>query len=252
MIAESRRAARGRTNRTVFVACIVTIFACLKTLALETNAMHERMIKEISGDFRATAHLTGRKKMRPEVQRAMTTVPRHEFVSTSSTEEAYFNRPLLIGHGQTISQPYIVALMTDLLDPEADDRVLEIGTGSGYQAAVLAEIVAEVYSIEIVEPLATTAAARLARLGYENVQVKVGDGNFGWPDAAPFDGIIVTAGGKLPPALVEQLKPGGRLVIPINQGGGNQELILVTRGIDGELTQRSVLPVRFVPLTGDN
>jgi len=224
----------------------------LTPLALETDPMHERMMKEIVDDFRATAYLTGRDRMRPEVKRAMEAVRRHEFVKTLRTEEAYLNRPLLIGHGQTISQPYIVALMTDFLDPESGDRVLEIGTGSGYQAAVLAEIVSEVYTIEIVEPLAAAAADRLERLGYDNVEVRTGDGNYGWPEAAPFDGIIVTAGGRLPPALVEQLKPGGRLVIPLNRGGGEQELILVTKDADGRISERSILPVRFVPLTGDN
>jgi protein-L-isoaspartate(D-aspartate) O-methyltransferase len=182
----------------------------------------------------------------------MAAVPRHEFVSALDTEVAYINRPLRIGHGQTISQPYIVAIMTDLLDLESGDRVLEIGTGSGYQAAVLAEIASEVYTIEIIEALAKTAAERLQRLGYNNVEVRFGDGNYGWPEAAPFDGIVVTAGGRLPPALVEQLKPGGRLVIPIEQNWGTQDLTVVTKNHDGEVAQESVLPVRFVPLTGDN
>ncbi len=214
--------------------------------------MHERMLDEIVRDFRVTAHLTGREKMEPAVERAMAAVARHEFVSTLRTEEAYLNRPLLIGHGQTISQPYIVAIMTDLLDLEPDSRVLEIGTGSGYQAAVLAEIAGEVFSIEIVEPLAQAAAARLKRLGYDNVLVKVGDGNYGWPEAGPFDAIVVTAGGRLPPALVDQLKPGGRLVIPVDQLSGGQELIVVSKDLEQKVTERPVLPVRFVPLTGDN
>jgi protein-L-isoaspartate(D-aspartate) O-methyltransferase len=130
--------------------------------------------------------------------------------------------------------------------------VLEIGTGSGYQAAVLAEIAAAVFTIEIIEPLADAAAARLERLGYDNIEVRFGDGNYGWPEAAPFDGILVTAGGRLPPALVAQLKPGGRLVIPINQSNGGQELVLFSKDLEGKVTERSVLPVRFVPLTGDN
>jgi protein-L-isoaspartate(D-aspartate) O-methyltransferase len=210
------------------------------------------MLEEISEDFIATADLTGRSKMQPAVERAMAAVPRHEFVSSLDTEVAYINRPLRIGHGQTISQPYIVAIMTDLLDLEPGDRVLEIGTGSGYQAAVLAEIASEVYTIEIIEALAKTAADRLQRLGYNNVNVRFGDGNYGWPEAAPFDGIVVTAGGRLPPALVDQLKPGGRLVIPIEQTWGNQDLTVITKNHDGEVAQESVLPVRFVPITGDN
>ena len=142
--------------------------------------------------------------------------------------------------------------MTDLLDLESRSRVLEIGTGSGYQAAVLAEIASEVFTIEIVEPLAKSAEKRLERLGYDNIQVRIGDGNYGWPEAAPFDGIIVTAGGRLPPVLVEQLKPGGRMAIPINLSDGSQELIVLDKNLSGEISQRSVLPVRFVPITGEN
>ena len=214
--------------------------------------MHKQMLDEIADDFRMTAHLTGRNQMQPAVERAMSSVRRHEFMPTEDATAAYLNRPALIGYGQTISQPFIVAIMTDLLDLQADSRVLEIGTGSGYQAAVLAEIVDEVYSIEIVEPLAMAAAARLKRLAYGDVQLKVGDGNHGWPEAAPFDAIIITAGGRLPPALVDQLKPGGRLVVPINQSDGAQELTVYTKDLNGALTHRAVLPVRFVPLTGDN
>lgn len=224
----------------------------LPVLADESDTMHQRMLKEIADDFRSTAYLTGRKRMQDVVERAMRAVPRHEFVSTEQAEVAYVNRPLLIGHGQTISQPYIVAIMTDLLDLKPESRVLEIGTGSGYQAAVLAEIVSAVFTIEIVEPLAKSAAERLKRLGYDNVQVKFGDGNYGWPEAAPFDGIVVTAGGKLPPSLVEQLKPGGRMVIPINQRDGSQELIVLSKSLAGVINQRAVLPVRFVPITGAN
>lgn len=216
------------------------------------DATHKRMLDEITEDFQRTAHLTGRTEMQPAVKRALSSVRRHEFMAPNDSGAAYLNRPAQIGYGQTISQPYIVALMTDLLDLQADFRVLEIGTGSGYQAAVLAEIVEQVYSIEIVAPLAEAAADRLKRLGYNNIHLKVGDGNYGWPAAAPFDGIIITAGGRLPPALVDQLKPGGRLVVPINQSDDSQELIVYSKDLVGALTQRSVLPVRFVPLTGDN
>ena len=213
--------------------------------------MSEALIREIQTDFRETARFTGLREMSAPVEAAMRKVPRHEFVDDARKPYAYINRPLPIGHGQTISQPYIVALMTELIGPDGTDRILEIGTGSGYQAAVLAEIVAHVYTIEIVEALAETAQQRLARLGYDNVSVRAGDGNYGWTDAAPFDAIVVTAGGRIPPKLIEQLKPGGRMVIPIDTQDG-QELVLVTRRGDGEIEQRSVLPVRFVPLTGDN
>jgi protein-L-isoaspartate(D-aspartate) O-methyltransferase len=210
------------------------------------------LVAEIEDDYRRTVGYTGLERMSEPVRKAMLAVPRHEFVRTDGTAEAYGNYPLGIGHGQTISQPYIVALMTDLLAVEANHRVLEIGTGSGYQAAVLSEIAARVYTIEIVKPLADAARERLARLGYDDVQVRAGDGNLGWPSEAPFDGIIVTAAGNIPPALVEQLKPGGRLVIPIDLGGGSQELTVVTKAQDGSISKRPVLPVRFVPLTGDN
>ena len=241
-----------RRFATAILAACLTSYPLLSPLAWEIDDMQRRMLNEIAADFRATAHLTGRQAMQPAVERAMRVVRRHEFVSTTRIDEAYLNRPLLIGHGQTISQPYIVAIMTDLLDLGPGSSVLEIGTGSGYQAAVLAEIAGEVRTIEIVEPLALTAAARLKRLGYDQVEVRVGDGNYGWPDAAPFDGILVTAGGRVPPKLVEQLKPGGRMVIPIDLSDGSQELILLTKDPDGEVSQRSILPVRFVPLTGDN
>jgi protein-L-isoaspartate(D-aspartate) O-methyltransferase len=181
---------------------------------------------------------------------AMRTVPRHEFVAESQRDNAYADSPLPIGHGQTISQPYIVALMTELLGVDEDDVVLEIGTGSGYQAAVLAEIVKKVYTIEIVEPLAKSATARLSELDYTNVQTKHGDGYFGWKEHAPFDGIVVTAAAShIPPPLVEQLKPGARMVIPVGPPFGNQQLFVLEKKPDGSVTQRSVLAVRFVPLT---
>lgn len=218
----------------------------------ESDTKHQRMLIEIAENFRGTAYATGRSIMQENVEQAMRAVPRHKFVTSRQSTRAYVNRPLPIGHGQTISQPFIVALMTDLLDLNAGSTVLEIGTGSGYQAAVLAEISSKVFTIEIVELLATAAERRLQRLGYENVSVRFGDGNFGWPEAAPFDGIIVTAGGRLPPSLLEQLKPGGRMVIPINQSDGSQELIVYSKDLAGKISQRSILPVRFVPITGEN
>lgn len=184
----------------------------------------------------------------PAVLRAMGAVPRHEFVPAGVRDEAYADRPLPIGHGQTISQPYIVALMTELAAVKPGDRVLEIGTGSGYQAAILAELGAEVYSIEIVEPLARRASETLRRLGYGGVHVRHGDGTRGWPDAAPFVAIVATAApAEVPPALLAQLAPGGRLVIPV--GTDEQELRLLVRTASGVETRR-VVPVRFVPMVG--
>jgi protein-L-isoaspartate(D-aspartate) O-methyltransferase len=187
----------------------------------------------------------------PAVLAALRRVPRHRFVPERFVTQAYADHPLPIGHGQTISQPSLVGLMTQFLALTPDARVLEVGTGSGYQAAVLAEIVREVYSVEIVAPLAREAAARLAQLGYARVAVRAGDGYAGWPEAAPFDAIIVTcAPERVPPALRDQLKPGGRLCIPVGPAGGEQELRLLEKGADGALRLRAVLPVRFVPMTG--
>jgi len=193
---------------------------------------------------------SGRDIRDPRVLEAMSRVPRHEFVPEGWRGEAYADHPLPIGHGQTISQPYIVAFMTEQLTPQPTDRILEIGTGSGYQAAVLAELVAEVYSIEIVEALAAQASRTLDRLGYRNVKVRAGDGYQGWPEHAPFDAIIVTcAPDHVPRPLVDQLKEGGRMIIPVT-GTFQQELfLLVKEGRD--VKQRAVLPVRFVPMTGD-
>ena len=180
-------------------------------------------------------------------------VERHEFVPPGQVRYAYENRPLPIGHGQTISQPYIVALMTDLLEPDENDVVLEVGTGSGYQAAVLAKLVDHVYSIEIIEPLATSARERLERLGYDNVTTKLGDGYYGWEEHAPFDSIIVTAAAShVPPPLIGQLKPGGRMVIPVGGRFMTQLLLLLEKGDDGEVVTRQIGAVRFVPLTGEH
>ena len=191
---------------------------------------------------------TGLASMSPAVRAALAKVERHRLVPAAQAALAYRNHPLPIGSGQTISQPYIVALSADLLKVDSNSVVLDIGTGSGYQAAVLAEIVKQVYSIELIDSLGKTAAARLAELGYGNVEVKIGDGYRGWPEKAPFDGIVVTAAApRVLPALVEQLKPGGRMVIPVG-GGDIQYLKLVTKRADGSYDERNVLPVRFVPL----
>lgn len=184
---------------------------------------------------------------------ALNEVRRHEFVPRNARGEAYANHPLPIGHGQTISQPYIVALMTDLVEPEEDDVVLEIGTGSGYQAAVLAKLVKKVYSIEIIEPLAQSASERLARLGYENVETRLGDGYYGWEEHAPFDAIVVTAAAShVPPPLIQQLKPGGRMVIPVGGRFMLQYLLLIEKTKDGDVLTRQITAVRFVPLTGQH
>jgi protein-L-isoaspartate(D-aspartate) O-methyltransferase len=190
-------------------------------------------------------------RLAPEVLRVMGTVPRHEFVPERLKAEAYADRPLPIGSGQTISQPFIVALMTDLLHLGKDDAVLEIGTGSGYQAAVLAHLVRRVYTIEIIPALAEAAAERLRRLGYANIETRVGDGYYGWEEAAPFDGIVVTAAAtSIPPPLIRQLKPGGRMVIPVGAPFAVQYLTLVELDADRRATTRQLLPVAFVPLTG--
>jgi protein-L-isoaspartate(D-aspartate) O-methyltransferase len=210
-----------------------------------------RMVDEIAADARSTSRDTGRASFADRVMAAMGKVERHRFVPASEARYAYRNHPLPIGSGQTISQPYIVALSTDLIEPQRHHVVLEIGTGSGYQAAVLAELVQQVYSIEIVESLGREAAERLGSLGYRNVEVRIGDGYQGWAEKAPFDGIIVTAAAPfIPPPLVAQLKPGGRMVIPVDVRAGYQELLLIEKHLDGTTARRVVLPVRFVPLTG--
>lgn len=199
----------------------------------------DRMVRE---------QLAARGVRDPRVLAAMGRVPRHAFVPSVSQHLAYADTPLPIGHGQTISQPYIVAFMTEALEPKPADRVLEIGTGSGYQAAVLSGLVAAVYSIELVAPLAARAEAELRRQGCGNVQVRAGDGYRGWPEAAPFDAVIVTCAPEdVPRALVDQLKVGGRMIIPVGRAASGQELLLLRRTPQG-LERRSVLPVRFVPM----
>jgi len=205
-----------------------------------------RLVEELRVDARHAGRALDRK-----VLDVLARVPRHEFVPPEFRHLAYRNHPLPIGYGQTISQPFIVALMTDLLDIKSDDVVLEIGTGSGYQAAVLAELAAQVYTIEIVRALGEGAGERLKRLGYENVHVRVADGYYGWKEYAPFDAIIVTcAAGHVPPPLVEQLRPGGRMVIPIGGAYDVQILMVITKSRSGALKTRQVIPVRFVPMTG--
>jgi len=206
------------------------------------------LVRLIEQEVRDTAGYTGRATLDERVLAAMATVPREQFVPEFDADSAYANIPLPIGCGQTISQPYIVALMTDLLDPQPDHVVLEIGTGCGYQAAVLSQLVAHVYSVEVIAELAAGASERLASLGCTNVTTRHGDGNLGWPEHAPYDGIIVTAGApSVPPALIEQLRPGAPLVIPVNSGM-HQMLQCITRSASGEINVDDVLPVAFVPL----
>jgi protein-L-isoaspartate(D-aspartate) O-methyltransferase len=209
-----------------------------------------RMIVEIERDVRYTSQETGRAALDPRVMNALRTIPRHLFVPANLAGAAYVNRPLPIGHGQTISQPYIVALMTDLLLVGRNDVVLEVGTGSGYQAAVLSPLVKQVYTVEIIAPLARQATERLKSLGYRNVTTRHADGYNGWKEAAPFDAIIVTAAAThIPPPLIQQLKPGGRMIIPVGGPFATQSLMLVEKTKGGKVRTRQVLPVQFVPLT---
>jgi protein-L-isoaspartate(D-aspartate) O-methyltransferase len=229
----------------------------------EREAARRRLLATVAEEARACAGWTGLSALRPEVLAALGSVPREAFVAPAYAGAAWENRPLPIGEGQTISQPFIVALMSDLCGAGPGTRILEVGTGCGYQAAVLAALGAEVWSVEALPGLYETARRRLAELGVEQVHLRLGDGARGWPEAAPFDGILVTAAAakRVPPALVAQLAPGGRLVCPVAPGGGfggltgtpAQELRLLEKDAEGRVTERDVLPVAFVPLveTGD-
>lgn len=209
----------------------------------------QTLMNEIAADARDTARHTGQNAISDRVMGAMSRVPRDEFVPEDWRPAAWLNRPFPIGHGQTVSQPFVVALMTDVIRPEAHHRVLEIGTGSGYQTAILAELVRAVFSVETIPELATDARARLDGLGYDTVEYRTGDGHAGWPEAAPFDGILVTAAAeKIPEALVEQLAPGGRMVLPVGRRHDVQNLILVEKTDEGTVGETPILPVAFVPL----
>jgi protein-L-isoaspartate(D-aspartate) O-methyltransferase len=219
--------------------------------ASEIERERNRLLREIADEMRLCAGATGRDKLSPRVVAALEAIPRHRFVPPGMESFAYENRPLAIGLGQTISQPFIVALMTEMLDLKTGDVVLEIGTGSGYQAAVLAQLVKQVYSVETLHELARTARGHLEKLGYRNVEVRVGDGHQGWAEHAPYDAIIVTAAAReIPPALLAQLKPGGRMMIPVGARFATQDLVLVTKDATGEIHRHSILPVAFVPLVG--
>jgi protein-L-isoaspartate(D-aspartate) O-methyltransferase len=222
---------------------------------MDWSSLHRQMLDAVNADVARNHQVLGRDHLSAAVAQAMAAVPRHEFVPKELQANAYANRPLPIGHGQTISQPTIVALMTDLLGLKPDAKVLEVGTGSGYQAAVLCEVVAEgtVYTVEIVPDLARDARKRLKRLQYDNVRVHTGDGYLGRPAEGPFDGIMVTAASdEIPPPLIEQIAPGGRLVMPVGGEDGTQWLTVLAKDSQGKISRRVVLPVRFVPLTGDN
>ena len=237
--------------RTIRITLSAMLFLPAFLSADEFLAKRQDLIKEIAADVRATSLYLDREKLDPRVIQALGTVPRHEFVPQPLQAHAYENRPLPIGHGQTISQPYIVAIMTDLIKPQQHQRVLEVGTGSGYQAAVLSRLVKQVYSIEIIRPLADQARTRLKQLGYRNVKVKIADGYYGWEEFAPFDAIVVTAAaGQIPPPLLKQLKPGGRMIIPVGSRFMTQQLILLQKDQQAMVTTRQILPVMFVPLTG--
>ncbi len=213
----------------------------------------QRLLDEIESEYKYTRRMTGKGTLDPKVKAAILSTPRDKFVAKDTIENAFDNGPLPIGFGQTISQPYIVALMTDLLELEADDVVLEIGTGSGYQAAILSQLCKQVYSIEYVAALADIAKARFEKLAYDNIESTAGNGFNGWPEYAPYDAIIVTAAARqIPGPLIEQLKPGGRMVIPLGRPYSHQELTLVEKDEDGELDIRDILAVAFVPFLGES
>ncbi|MGR9014676.1 MAG: protein-L-isoaspartate(D-aspartate) O-methyltransferase [Gammaproteobacteria bacterium] len=214
----------------------------------QRNALVDTVKAEV---LRTGNYYLSQRALDEQVLDALRKVPRHEFVRDAERPYAYQNRPLPIGHGQTISQPFIVAIMTDLLKLKKTDRVLEVGTGSGYQAAILAELADSVYTIEVIEPLAKQALINLKRAGYDAVHTRTGDGYYGWESAAPFDSIVVTAvASHIPPPLIKQLKPGGRMILPVGAQFMTQYLVLVTKAADGKITTRQILPVSFVPLTG--
>jgi len=238
-----------------FLLIAATGSPAAQSTALDNELATERreMIRAIEVDVERTSRKTGRRSLDSRVLDILGRVPRHEFVPPRYRRSAYQNRPLPIGFGQTISQPYIVALMTDLLEVDSDSKVLEIGTGSGYQAAVLAELGAKVLTIEILPALGRQAAERFERLGYDGIETRIGDGYFGWQEEAPFDGIIVTAAADhVPPPLVQQLKPGGRMIIPVGRSFSIQHLLCITKQVDGSVKTRQILPVAFVPLTGEH
>jgi protein-L-isoaspartate(D-aspartate) O-methyltransferase len=236
--------------RHVLAAALISILALGAPAADRYALARAGMIRAIEADVRWTAQEIGKGELDRRVIEVMAAVPRHLFVPDRVRDFAYENRPLPIGYGQTISQPYIVAIMTDLLGIKPGNVVLEVGTGSGYQAAILSRLVSRVYTVEIIEPLARQASERLRALGYHNVFTRHSDGYYGWKESAPFDGIVVTAAAShIPAPLVQQLKPGGTMIIPVGAPFTTQYLLLVRKAADGRITTRQLLPVAFVPLT---
>lgn len=237
----------------ILIKPLLLVFLLATTVQADDKYTAARlsMIQAIEDDVKETSLYLDKEALDPRVMNVMGKVPRHEFVPKRMRDRAYENRPLPIGYGQTISQPYIVALMTDLLKLKKTDKVLEVGTGSGYQAAVLSGLVSKVFTIEIIDALGEQAKERLWRLDYGNVEVRIGDGYYGWPKEAPFDAIVVTAAAShIPPPLIKQLKPGGKMVIPVGSRFMVQQLLLIEKAANGKTTTRQILPVRFVPLTG--
>jgi len=237
----------------IIIGLILLLFSTHVIAEDDFHRQCDDLISIIKDDVAMTQDFLGQESLDERVFDAIRKVPRHEFVPDDLRPYAYENMPLPIGYGQTISQPYIVAIMTDLLKPKKTGRVLEIGTGSGYQAAILAELFDSVYTIEIVEELGAKASENLKRTGYDAVHTRIGDGYYGWETVAPFDGIMVTAvASHIPPPLIKQLKPGGRMIIPVGGQFTMQYLVLVTKDSADKVTTRQILPVRFVPLTGQH
>lgn len=235
----------------IVIGLVLLLFSSHVIAGDDYQKQRNDLVGIIKEDVARTRDFPGQNLLDDQVLNAIRKVPRHAFVPEDQRPHAYENRPLPIGYGQTISQPFIVAIMTDLLKPKKTDKVLEVGTGSGYQAAILAELVNSVYSIEIIEQLGAEAAERLKRTGYANVHTRTGDGYYGWEAEAPFDSIIVTAlASHIPPPLLKQLKPGGRMLVPVGSPFMTQYLVLVTKDADNKIATRQILPVSFVPLTG--
>ena len=243
--------ATSTTKASILGAALLAASVSLNAADNEVSAARSQMIAVIERYAKTVVQTPGG-HIDPDILSALGSVRRHHFVPDKQKSFAYDDRPLPIGHGQTISQPFIVALMTDLIEPKKDHVVLEIGTGSGYQAAVLAKLVKQVFTIEIIKPLKQQATARLQHLGYDNVTTRLGDGYYGWEEHGPFDSIVVTAAAShVPPPLISQLRPGGRMVIPVGGRFMTQQLLLIEKDQQGKIFSRQILPVRFVPLTGE-
>ena len=245
----------NKTIRLIFWLIVIGILLLLFSghVVAEQDWQRQRqvLVDEVAAMVSSASDYLQQNTLNKSVLDAMRKVPRHEFIPANRRAYAYLNQPVAIGYGQTISQPYIVAIMTDLIKPKPGDKVLEVGTGSGYQAAVLAELGVDMYSIEIIEPLAKQAALNLKQAGYEKVHTRTGDGYYGWESQAPFDGIVVTAvASHIPPPLIKQLKAGGHMIIPVGAAFLTQYLVLVNKDDQGKITTRQILPVSFVPLTG--